>query len=59
MSRQGGILNISESYRPPQPVKGIALLFDLMPSKVFHARFILITYTPQTLDIQHAVNSTA
>jgi hypothetical protein len=26
---------------------------------VFHARFILITYTPQTLDIQHAVNSTA
>jgi hypothetical protein len=26
MSRQCGILNISQSYRPPPPVKAIALL---------------------------------
>jgi hypothetical protein len=27
MSRQSGILNISQPYRPPKPVTGIALLF--------------------------------
>jgi hypothetical protein len=29
LSRQCGILNISQPYRPPQPVMGIALLFLL------------------------------
>jgi hypothetical protein len=29
LSRQCGILSISQSYRPPQPVKGIALLILL------------------------------
>jgi hypothetical protein len=29
LSRQCGILNISQPYRPPWPVKGIALLLTL------------------------------
>jgi hypothetical protein len=30
MSRQCGILNISQPYRPPRPVTGIALLFNTL-----------------------------
>jgi hypothetical protein len=36
LSRQCGILNISESYRPPRPVTGIALLcFNIAQSQNF------------------------
>jgi hypothetical protein len=33
LSRQCGILNISQPYRPPRPVKGITLLFLFMGCK--------------------------
>jgi hypothetical protein len=35
-SRQCGIPNISEPYRPPRPVTGIALLFYLFLRYVLH-----------------------
>jgi hypothetical protein len=35
LSRQCGILNISQHYRPPRPVTGIALLYYYMNSKVW------------------------
>jgi hypothetical protein len=39
LSRQYGILNFSQSYRPPRPVTGIALLYMLV---VVFIRFVLI-----------------
>jgi hypothetical protein len=33
LSRQCGVLNISQPYRPPRPAKGIALLFYFFTSK--------------------------
>jgi hypothetical protein len=35
LSRQFGILNISQPYRPPQPVTGVALLLPITYGKVF------------------------
>jgi hypothetical protein len=41
LSRQCGILNIPQSYRPPRPVKGIALLFLYWPSN-YRSRDIVV-----------------
>jgi hypothetical protein len=35
LSGQCGVLNISQPYRPPQPITGIALLFLMSPSSLW------------------------
>jgi hypothetical protein len=42
LSRQCGILNISQPYRPPRPVTGIALLFTFTSYAVCFAWLVLM-----------------
>jgi hypothetical protein len=49
LSKQCGILNISQPYRPPQPVTGIALLYYLSHGNSLLHRFLKQHYSSQKL----------
>jgi hypothetical protein len=45
VSRKCGILNVSEPYRPPSPIIGIALLYFVIPQAEVDTVFELRLYT--------------
>jgi hypothetical protein len=59
LSRQCGILNISQPYKPPRPVKGIVLLFLLVgPNQTVQKRQAYIDNTSRhSCELSDAISS--